>query len=220
VFCPSCGVKNDGTGIRCFICRKTLPPLEAPVDRAPRRTRFVHVVSNAASAAAVGDRMLALLFDRCLLVAVLLAAAASQEREISRFRSMYTAGSALFVAIAIAVAITFLYHVLLESTFGATLGKAILGLTVRNESERNRVTAALIRNVMRLVDALPLYGVGFFVALYSPRKQRLGDYSAGTVVLEQRIHWGARTMFLVLWAAIVAGCVWLAWSFCPTCLRF
>ena len=220
MFCPSCGVKNDGTGIRCFVCRKTLPPLEAPVDRTPRRTKFVHVVENAAAPAAVGDRMLALLFDRCLLVALLLAAAASQEREISTFRSTYTTSSAIVAAVAIGLTIAFLYHLLLESAFGATLGKAILGLTVRNESDRNRVAAAAIRNVMRLVDALPAYGVGFFVALFSPRKQRLGDYAAGTVVMEQRIHWGARTMFLVLWAAIVGGCVWLAWTFCATCVRF
>ncbi|MDG5776223.1 RDD family protein [Haloarculaceae archaeon H-GB2-1] len=45
-------------------------------------------------------------------------------------------------------------------------------------------TACLVRNMLRPVDGLFFYGVGFVVAQVSDRRQRIGDVLAGTVVMQ------------------------------------
>ena len=45
--------------------------------------------------------------------------------------------------------------------------------------------AALVRNLLRLVDALFFYLVGAIFALASPRGQRLGDRAAHTLVVRR-----------------------------------
>ncbi len=220
MFCPACGVKNEPGTLKCFVCKQTLRPLDAPGPLSGARPRTMRVVNSVESIGSVGDRFLALLFDRALLAAFLLLVAAllqsenrpSLERQFAGIRGIGIGGP---IALAL---IIFLYHVALESAFGATLGKAMLGLNVRNESDRNRFMAAVIRNALRPIDAIALYAVAFFVAVFSPRKQRLGDLLAKTIVLEYRIHPAARAMFLFIWVALVGGSVWLAWTFCPSCL--
>jgi hypothetical protein len=45
---------------------------------------------------------------------------------------------------------------------------------------------ALLRNLLRVVDALPsAYGIGFITALITQREQRLGDLVAGTIVVRE-----------------------------------
>jgi uncharacterized RDD family membrane protein YckC len=90
------------------------------------------------------------------------------------------------------------YYVLFEAWLGATPGKLILGLRVRNEDgSRLHPRAALIRNVLRIVDAFPYlipYLVGA-VAVWaddsqalvgehasSGRRRRVGDRVARTIV--------------------------------------
>lgn len=77
------------------------------------------------------------------------------------------------------------YYAVLEGLFGASVGKAVTGLRVTN-LDGHIVTwqAALIRNVIRPLDALPLaYLLGGILALGSRHHQRLGDRLAGTVVV-------------------------------------
>ena len=177
------------------------------------------VVTAVDSVGSIGDRFLALLFDRALLASLLLILATFMQSEdrpslARQFRDRSWLG---YSGIAV-VLLIFAYHVLFEGAFGATLGKAIFGLNVRNESNRNRFMAAVIRNALRPIDAMGLYAVAFLVALFYPRKQRIGDLVARTIVLEYRIHPAARAMFLFIWVALVGGAVWLAWTFCPSCL--
>ena len=221
MFCPACGVKNEPGSIKCFVCGQTIRPLDAPGPLSGARPRSMKVVSSVDSVGSIGDRFLALLFDRALLASLLLVLAAFMQSEdrpslAGQFGDKRWLG---FSGIAVALLI-FLYHVVFEGAFGATLGKAIFGLNVRNESNRNRFAAAVIRNVVRPIDAMGLYAVAFLVALFYPRKQRIGDLVARTIVLEYRIHPAARAMFLFMWVALVAGAVWLAWTFCPTCLAW
>lgn len=77
------------------------------------------------------------------------------------------------------------YYAVLEGLFGATVGKAVTALRVTDLDGRI-VTwqAALIRNVIRPLDALPLaYLLGGILVLASRQHQRLGDRVAGTVVV-------------------------------------
>ncbi len=75
-----------------------------------------------------------------------------------------------------------------EALFGATWGKLLAGLRVVDTGGRRPVLGAvLVRNIVRLVDAWPLLysvgAIGIVAALTSPRRQRLGDRVAGTLVV-------------------------------------
>lgn len=97
----------------------------------------------------------------------------------------FSAGASALAAFAVG----FLYFILLEWLLrGQTLGKFLLGLRVV-DSDGLRLTPSqvVLRNILRLVDMLPLlYGVGGVAAALSPRRQRLGDLVAGTLVVRTR----------------------------------
>src|SRR5438309_4163318 len=77
------------------------------------------------------------------------------------------------------------YYAVLEGLFGATVGKRLAGIRVTDlEGRRIGWQAAILRNLGRLLDALPLlYLLGGFLALTSRQHQRLGDRFAGTLVV-------------------------------------
>lgn len=68
---------------------------------------------------------------------------------------------------------------------GSTPGKKAMGLMVlHDDGTPVRWTAALVRNLLRAVDFLPLaYGFGLMACLLSRDFKRLGDIAAGTVVV-------------------------------------
>jgi len=73
-----------------------------------------------------------------------------------------------------------------EALFGATWGKLVAGLRVVDAESGLRPTAGMVvvRNVLRVVEYYPiLYLVGSVAAMTSPRRQRLGDRLAGTLVV-------------------------------------
>jgi uncharacterized RDD family membrane protein YckC len=219
VFCPACGAKNDLERGTCFVCGKVLPssqPASIATPLARRAPRPRDGMGN--RAASVGDRMLALLFDRLLLGALALIGAAylanawwHRGAPVSRLALAILASLAFML-------VAFAYHTLAEAVVRTTLGKAILGLSVSNEGEHGTLGAAAIRNALRVADGLPLYAVGFFVALFSPRHRRIGDRVAGTVVLSDPVPPAARAALLVTLAALVGISFWLAWQLCPECV--
>lgn len=84
----------------------------------------------------------------------------------------------------------FPYGFLLEGRWGQTLGKRLMGIRVFNrEGGRARWKAILIRNLARLVEAnLVLAPLGMFLIAFTPRRQRLGDLLARTVVLDLSVQ--------------------------------
>jgi len=88
-----------------------------------------------------------------------------------------------------ATAIYFLYHLILEPVMrGRTPGKRMIGIRVLTADGRvPSVGALLVRNIFRIVDAMPmLYVVGLLFVLFSKRHVRLGDLAAGTVLALER----------------------------------
>src|SRR4030042_6527202 len=77
------------------------------------------------------------------------------------------------------------YFVVFEGLTARTPGKFLLGLKVVNlDGGRYDWKAVLLRNVLRIVDSLPiLYIVGLVTVAVSQRNQRLGDLAAGTLVV-------------------------------------
>jgi len=96
------------------------------------------------------------------------------------------------MGIGIALILTFLlewfYPVYFELRHqGQTPGKKMLGIYVA-QADASPITfsASLVRNLLRVVDFLPLfYGFGFASMLLNQRFQRLGDLAANTVVLHK-----------------------------------
>jgi uncharacterized RDD family membrane protein YckC len=75
------------------------------------------------------------------------------------------------------------YTALSEALFGRTLGKLLFGLRVVNlDGSRVRPRAALLRNVLRIVD-LTLALFPLVMVFLSPLRQRIGDVAAGTLVV-------------------------------------
>lgn len=70
---------------------------------------------------------------------------------------------------------------------GQTPGKRLVKLRVLAADGRPAtLSQVLVRNLVRLVDALPgVYAVGAFCMLLNRRAQRLGDLAAGTVVVHE-----------------------------------
>lgn len=110
-----------------------------------------------------------------------------------------------------------------EALFGATWGKLVAGLRVIDqEGGRPTLGAVLVRNILRLVDYWPgLYAVGIVAAMLSPRRQRLGDRVAHTLVvraesalLSHRTRPELRRAGLALAgvaALLVALCLWFSY---------
>lgn len=92
------------------------------------------------------------------------------------------------VLIAVVVALNGGYLIYFETVWnGQTPGKRSLKIrAIREQGLPLDFRAALLRNVLRMVDWLPaLYGVGVIAAMVNPEGKRLGDMVAGTVVIRE-----------------------------------
>jgi uncharacterized RDD family membrane protein YckC len=136
-----------------------------------------------------GRRILAIIVDGIIvglptgLMAALLGVVSSGGGEVS---ASLEGVAGLFVAL-ISVALYFGYYVLMEGYLGQTLGKMLLGIKVVKEDDGGvpGVKAAAIRTVLRIVDGLFSYLVGFIAVLASAKNQRLGDMAAHTLVVRK-----------------------------------
>ena len=88
--------------------------------------------------------------------------------------------------------IEWFYPVFFEIRRGATPGKRAMGLAVvQDDGTPVGPASSVIRNLLRVVDFLPLfYGAGLVSTLVGKDFRRLGDLAAGTLVVHvgSRIH--------------------------------
>jgi uncharacterized RDD family membrane protein YckC len=168
--------------------------------------------------ATLGDRLIAFALDSSILFGAfaVVDAWAFMRWGIVDGTELKLTLAALLVAESLNAAIFFLYLWLLEASFGATLGKAMVGIRVVRTTERNPLAALAIRNLLRVVDGLGFYLVGAVVAGCSRTHRRLGDISAGTVVIEAPFGYGAKIAAMALWMAVLAGAIWSVPRICKT----
>ena len=151
--------------------------LDYPIDT-PENVRFHHTLAGP------GTRFMAWLIDIVLVVLLLIvlsmifgvAAAIVGEYATAIFA---LTSFALFSG----------YWILLELLWdGRTVGKRALGLRVIGERGlRLTFGQVVLRNLVRFVDMLPLFGgVAACFMLLGREHRRLGDLVAGTVVVRQR----------------------------------
>jgi uncharacterized RDD family membrane protein YckC len=81
--------------------------------------------------------------------------------------------------------VALLYYVVLESTLGRTVGKMVTGIRVVKETTGRPpgVGAALVRTLLRIIDGIGGYLLGFIIVLCSKNCRRLGDMGAETLVV-------------------------------------
>ena len=152
-------------------------PLTGPIDTL-RLYETPEGMDLALRVAGPAPRALALLIDlviRLALYAVLVPL-------------LVFSGTGMGLALLGAFFLEWLYPVVFEVQSGATPGKRALGLrVVHDDGTPVALPASLIRNLLRVVDFLPLfYGVGLVSTLVDRDFRRLGDLAAGTLVVHRR----------------------------------
>lgn len=140
--------------------------------------------------AGIGSRSLAIAIDTLLQFAALIVLGIAAGL-IAYMGALPQVGKQWVYAILIFLLflLQFCYFAFFETVWnGQTPGKRWTHLRVITDSGRPvGAQAAILRNLIRIVDALPtLYGVGIVTSLISPQNKRLGDYLAGTVVIHEK----------------------------------
>ena len=102
-------------------------------------------------------------------------------------------GGGLYLTIGpltLGLALCLAYFVVFEALWGATVGKLATNLRVVRADDGGPIgwSGAIIRNVIRLVDGLVFYLVGFICICVTSKRQRLGDLAAGTMVVPHGAH--------------------------------
>jgi uncharacterized RDD family membrane protein YckC len=132
--------------------------------------------------AGVGSRFMARLLDTVIELAIIFALAAG-------ISATSAPGSVRAVARVLIFLVVFAYDVPFELwNGGRTIGKVAAGIRVTGiDGDRVGFFASAIRNIMRIIDFLPLfYAVGVTSMVSTKRDQRLGDLAAGTIVVRDR----------------------------------
>jgi uncharacterized RDD family membrane protein YckC len=132
--------------------------------------------------AGVGSRFMARLLDTVIELAIIIALAVG-------IGATSAPGTVRAVARVLIFLVIFAYDVPFEIwNGGRTIGKTAAGIRVTGtDGDRIGFFSSAIRNIMRIVDFLPiLYGVGVISIVSTRRDQRLGDLAAGTIVVRDR----------------------------------
>jgi uncharacterized RDD family membrane protein YckC len=157
-----------------------LYPIEQQPQQRPARLEY----------ASVGWRFLAVLLDGVglflLFVAVVAVAAAAgaidlQEYSTGGFDLQRTLPAWLYVA---AYGVLFAYYAVTEGLFGSSPGKLLLRMRVlMDDGSRPTGTAVVVRNLVRIPEAIFYYIPSAISCAANPRRKRLGDFAARTVVV-------------------------------------
>lgn len=158
--------------------------------------------------AGLGERAIAAFVD--LIVVLLLGIAVlfvytffgRGDLEHDMGRLTWTAG---LVAVIVVLSGIVLYDVIGDLVFdGRTPGKRLVRLRVIDRYGRPPdLATSLLRNLLRLVDMIPIgYGVGLITLFFSGTR-RIGDFVAGTFVISERSR-GPRALTLLRAAAAAA----------------
>ncbi|MBW3566190.1 MAG: RDD family protein [Acidobacteria bacterium] len=211
-------MKNGGVGVSCFVCGKVLPSGGGAAAERPaaRSSPSGKKAETTVVPGPVGDRALALLFDRVLLFAVIAFTFGLYVREAAL--TFYQPGTGATIGLFFGwFLLIFAYHTLLEGLAGTTPGKLVMGLRVVSTGERRMIGAVALRNLLRLVDGIALYFVGFVVAAHNRSQKRVGDFVGGTMVIQVPMQPMERGAALITLIVIIAAAIWGGGVFCPGC---
>ena len=234
-FCRNCGAPVRENSRFCGECgAAVVAHAEPPTERSPQspatpplgedRTEVlagpVHAQAElptqrtpTPSYASIGARLLGQVVDGLIALGVFVIVGALVANRSGGWteNGFNLTGVPALAAIGITSAIVLLYFFIAEALTGVTAGKLVAGVRVQStDGSSIGFAASLVRNLLRLIDGIGGYLVGGIVALISPRRQRLGDMAAGTVVLRRPVSAGVRLgsalAAVLLAAAGIGGC--------------
>ena len=159
-----------------------LPPDQSDdlVIATPERVAFQYEIAG------IGSRFLAQMVDMVVVSSislVIIVAAAALGAILNSGRI------ALLVGLLLGFILLAGYFLVSEAALsGQTLGKRAARLrVVGDQGQPITVGQSAVRNLVRIVDFLPLfYGIGIITLFASGRGKRLGDFAAGTLVVRDR----------------------------------
>jgi uncharacterized RDD family membrane protein YckC len=146
----------------------------------PERVAFEYEIAG------IGSRFLAQILDSLVITVVLIAITILA----TSLGGLFGSGAlALLVEIILGFIVLAGYFLISEAVWnGQTLGKRAARLrVVGDHGEPVTIGQAAIRNLVRIVDFLPVfYGIGMVTLFINGRGKRLGDFAAGTLVVRDR----------------------------------
>jgi uncharacterized RDD family membrane protein YckC len=213
--CPRCKRTVDAKLRRCNWCGVNVPLGQHLLEESGivvpiRGTENSASQSQTPRLATLGDRLIAVVLDTAILavacalvdVWIFMKWGVISGGELRITAASLLAGGSLDLIIA------FLYLWVLEASLGSTLGKAIMGIGVVNNSGRSSMAASAIRNLLRVVDGLGFYFLGALIASCTRFRRRLGDICAGTYVVEGSLSELSRALSVLAWFSLLSVGVW------------
>ncbi len=186
-YCATCGAPAGEAAASCRICG-TASPFPSATLMTPAIQPAGPAARRGAGAAGmppfigVGRRTLATLIDLAPggLLYILLAALFGDLEAGEDAAALSVTDPAL----ALWVGAWFTYYLVMEARWGGTLGKLATGISiVRRDGGPAGWREALLRTLLRPVDAFGFYLLAAVLVWSSPARQRLGDRMAGTVIV-------------------------------------
>jgi len=218
--CPRCQRSVDAKSRRCSWCGINVLPGQHLLEQSGvvpiRRSQPEGGEALRARLATLGDRLIAMLLDCAvvLLACALVNVWTFMKWGIVSGTELRMTTASLLTGGTLSLLFVFLYMWILEASFGCTLGKAIVGIGVVNNSQRNAFSASAIRNLLRVVDGFGFYLIGTLVACCSKFRRRVGDLCSGTYVVEVSLSELARSLAVLGWLVLLGAGTWALPQLC------
>ena len=225
--CSFCQRQTGTYSKQCKHCGKAIPPgqyllEESGIVEPTSSASFGSAAERAPGTqeqyryARLGDRFIAFVLDTTFLFGLFVLADSwvfMRWGSVEGSELRLTTAS-LLIAITLNAALLFLYGFLLEAAWGATLGKAMVGIKVVGTGRPRSFSACAVRNLLRVIDGLGFYLVGAVVAACSSVRQRVGDIYGRTAVIEESFGSGIRVAAIALWIVSLAVAGWAVPHIC------
>ena len=160
--------------------------------------------------ARMGDRVFAVFLDLIILFPLFWLAGAA----IGVANGVYSGGNATLVggpALLLFLLITIIwiiYYMVAEFFFAGSPGKSVMGIEVVSQhGGRISLMQSVLRNLLRPIDAIGFYALGFVVALCSRQRKRIGDFVAKTLVCEKVDSRRLMALAVLIALVVASNCV-------------
>ena len=177
--CPQCGMDFPGQRLLDVHIGRIHSASEISQSTTRRESSAIGPIDHQV----IGQRLVATVVDLVLLAVLVLATAYALGPTFTDDRASQAIQLAWRIVHYIGLALV--YYSVSEAITGTTPGKMLLGLkVVKLDGSSYGLKAVLIRNLLRIVDGLPLlYIPGIIIIRLTEKRQRLGDLAAGTQVV-------------------------------------